>query len=130
MHLLLQTHPNAAIEARIYPTYETRGSLELAVDGLVDWLTAEVGEFEGKHGPTQVVFCGHSMGGLVSMDAALLLRRTTPSKQEAWPRIVGVLAYDTPFIGGEIRIYLMQFTHMFSSISFPPTKNMQTQLSN
>lgn len=98
--MLLQTYPNTAIEARVYPTYETRGSLTRAVDGLIEWLTAEVTEYESKNGATAVVLCGHSMGGIVSLDTALELHRSTPRNKTPWPDVCGVLAYDTPYLGG------------------------------
>ena len=84
----------------MYLTYETRGSLEAAVDSLIAWLATEVTSYEQKHGRTCIVLCGHSMGGLVSMDAALQLRRSTAHGKEMWPRIIGVLAYDSPYLGG------------------------------
>ncbi|KAI3628812.1 hypothetical protein CBS14141_000515 [Malassezia furfur] len=55
-HLLLQTHPHAAIASRVYPTYETRGSLEAAVDSLIAWLATEVTSYEQKHGLHPHVF--------------------------------------------------------------------------
>lgn len=99
MHLL-QTYPAAHVEARIYPTYATRGSLERTVDDLLQWLVGEMTEYESLNGPASVVFCGHSMGGLVAMDAALELKRSTPRHTDPWPKVVGVLAYDTPYLGG------------------------------
>ncbi|WFD01415.1 hypothetical protein MOBT1_000078 [Malassezia obtusa] len=117
-HLLLETHPHLAVTARVYPTYATRGSLEVAVDGLIEWLTAEVSAYERKHGHTSVVLCGHSMGGLVSMDAALQLHRTTPKGREVWPCVAGILAYDTPYLGGTCPAHAVHphvFKHQFST---------------
>ncbi|WFC94930.1 hypothetical protein MBRA1_001568 [Malassezia brasiliensis] len=109
-HLLLQTHPHAAIVSRVYPTYETRGSLEAAVDSLIAWLTTEVTAYEQKHGRTCVLLCGHSMGGLVSMDAALQLQRSTAQGKEMWPRVIGVLAYDSPYLGVNPHVFKNQFS--------------------
>ena len=102
-HLVLQTYPRLRVEHEVYPTYATRGSLENAVDAMAAWLTERVVVREAESTPKRrvgVVLCGHSMGGIVSLDAALAIRRHTPPGTAAWPHILGVLAYDTPFLGG------------------------------
>lgn len=100
-HLLMQTHPDLRIEAHVYPTYETRGSLEKTVECFVTWLTERVVELENGigAGTSSVVLCGHSMGGIVAADAALAIARTSADRSAAWPRIRGVVAYDTPYLG-------------------------------
>lgn len=58
------------------------------------------------------------MGGLVSMDAALQLHRTTPKGREVWPCVAGILAYDTPYLGGTCPAHAVHphvFKHQFST---------------
>lgn len=111
-HLVQQTHPSMDVEAHVYPTYETRGSLQRAVDAFVEWLAELVATREavcGGSGSAGVVLCGHSMGGLVCTDAALALKRNARKGQSAWPRVLGVLAYDTPFLGVNPAVFKHQF---------------------
>lgn len=107
-HLVLETHPRLQVEAAIYPTYETRGSLGGAVDALVAWLATLVAEYESTHRKHfGVVLCGHSMGGIVCLDAA----RTIRSQGEgAWPCVCGVVAYDTPFLGVHPHVFKHQLS--------------------
>lgn len=120
-HLLGETHSGLVVRPAVYPTYDTRGSLSNAVTNFVDWLTSETLFLESKpdvdpntgeerpfaetgkgggRGSVRVVLCGHSMGGLLAVDAALKIASdvTSPSDMAAtiWPRLIAVLAYDSP----------------------------------
>lgn len=120
-HLLGETHSGLVVRPVVYPTYDTRGSLSNAVANFVDWLTSETLSLESKpdvdantgeerpfaetgkgggRGSVRVVLCGHSMGGLLAVDAALKIASnvTSPSDMAAtiWPRLIAVLAYDSP----------------------------------
>lgn len=107
-HLVRETHPGVPVEAVIYPTYETRGSLGDAVDAFVAWLTTLVAERESTQGHRFcVVLCGHSMGGMVCLDAA---RAIQAQGRGAWPRVGGVIAYDTPFLGIHPHVFKHQLT--------------------
>ena len=107
-HLVRETHPGVPVEAVIYPTYETRGSLGDAVDAFVAWLTTLVAERESTQGHRFcVVLCGHSMGGMVCLDAARAIRA---QGRGAWPRVGGVIAYDTPFLGIHPHVFKHQLT--------------------
>lgn len=102
VHLLSSTHPSLQIVSRVFPAYQTRGDLGAAVLAFVDWLTGLVVELEndggrgGGAGRARVMLMGHSMGGLLCADAALDVWRNTREGEEMWPRIVGVMAFDTP----------------------------------
>ncbi len=126
---LQETYPGLHVKSLVYPTYDTRGSLAAAVESFVEWLTEQVVMLESKPemdpktgdivpnsgkgggmGSVKIVLAGHSMGGLVAVDAALAIaqsssdqqQRTPKDKQSSlklWPRVVGVLAYDTPYYG-------------------------------
>ena len=126
---LQQTYPGLHVKSLVYPTYDTRGSLAAAVESFVEWLTEQTvtleskpefhpttGEFVpnsgkgGGMGSVKIVLAGHSMGGLVAVDAALAIAQSSADQQantpvekraslKLWPRVVGVLAYDTPYYG-------------------------------
>ncbi|EPQ28346.1 uncharacterized protein PFL1_04173 [Pseudozyma flocculosa PF-1] len=125
-HMLAETYPGLQVEPIVYPTYDTRGSLSAAVDAFVEWLTERcvnleskpvidpaTGDFQrntgrgGGMGSVKVILAGHSMGGLIAVDAALAIARSTASQTAAntekpaalWPRVTGVIAYDTPYYG-------------------------------
>jgi len=98
------------------------------VERFVDWLAEVVvhkevaGGLGGGAGKAKVVLCGHSMGGLLigkprvmlsisnfsqhlpAADAVLEIARTraTPD-QPLWPRIIGVIAFDTPVSPDTVR---------------------------
>lgn len=102
--------PESDVHAWVYPAFETRGELSQCVHGFGEWLTTKIAELEmetaakhpqGKKELARVVLIGHSMGGIVVADFARSVARrredSVPKKpDEIWPKIVGVLAYDTP----------------------------------
>lgn len=126
---LQQTYPGLHVKSLVYPTYDTRGSLAAAVESFVEWLTEQTVMLESKPeihpssgnivpnsgkgggmGSVKIILAGHSMGGLVAVDAALAIAQSsadqqakTPKEKQSslklWPRVVGVLAYDTPYYG-------------------------------
>ncbi|KAN0060693.1 hypothetical protein ACQY0O_007351 [Thecaphora frezii] len=117
VHLLSETYRHLAVHSLVYPTYDTRGSLAAAVDTFVEWLTMQCVSLESKPpldsdtgepnphsgrgkgmGSVKIVLAGHSMGGLVAVDAALSIVQNS-GKHEVWPRIVSVIAFDTPYYG-------------------------------
>ncbi|CDW98925.1 hypothetical protein, partial [Sporisorium scitamineum] len=126
---LQETYPGLHVKSLVYPTYDTRGSLAAAVESFVEWLTEQTVTLESKPeiepttgdivadfgkgggmGSVKIVLAGHSMGGLVAVDAALAIAQSSADQQantpleernslKLWPRVVGVLAYDTPYYG-------------------------------
>ncbi|KAK4686754.1 hypothetical protein P7C73_g3373, partial [Tremellales sp. Uapishka_1] len=104
-HLLKATHPSLRVESRVFPAYQTRGELKAATLAFVDWLTTLVVMLENDHGAgggagkAKIVLMGHSMGGLLIADAALDIANTTREDDPMWPKIVGIMAFDTPYIG-------------------------------
>lgn len=126
---LQETYPGLHVKSLVYPTYDTRGSLAAAVESFVEWLTEQTVTLESKPevnretgdivansgkgggmGSVKIVLAGHSMGGLVAVDAALAVAQSSAESQQRipkekqsalklWPRIVGVIAYDTPYYG-------------------------------
>ncbi|KAJ1032745.1 hypothetical protein NDA16_000766 [Ustilago loliicola] len=126
---LQETYPGLHVKSIVYPTYDTRGSLAAAVESFVEWLTEQTVMLESKPeidpntgeivsnsgkgggmGSVKIVLAGHSMGGLVAVDSALAIAQSSAEQQQRtpkekrsslklWPRVVGVLAFDTPYYG-------------------------------
>ncbi|KAL9075360.1 MAG: hypothetical protein Q9161_001737 [Pseudevernia consocians] len=71
------------VHTKIYPKYKSRKAIEFARDAFSDWLNPHEGP------DTDVVLLGHSMGGLLSAEVALLEGH----------RILGTINFDTPFLG-------------------------------
>ena len=71
------------VHTKIYPKYKSRKAIEFARDAFSEWLSPHEGS------DTDVVLLGHSMGGLLSAEVALLERH----------RILGTINFDTPFLG-------------------------------
>ncbi|GAB1519806.1 hypothetical protein RhiTH_002876 [Rhizoctonia solani] len=97
---------NVTVECVVFPSYETKGELQEAVERFVDWLTALTVQKEVAHhlkggsGKAKIILCGHSMGGLIAAEALLSIARSRPDKDTPlWPWIVGIIAFDTPYYG-------------------------------
>lgn len=71
------------VHTKIYPKYKSRKAIEFARDAFSEWLRPHEGL------DTDVVLLGHSMGGLLSAEVALLEGH----------RLLGTINFDTPFLG-------------------------------
>lgn len=103
--------PLTAVHTLVYPAFQTRGELSACVEAFGSWLTTQVAEIEmnyaatirnGKKELARVVLIGHSMGGIVIADCARSIARgyaQAGEKERMWPRLVGIIAYDTPYLG-------------------------------
>ncbi|KAJ7904693.1 hypothetical protein B0H14DRAFT_2491463 [Mycena olivaceomarginata] len=104
-HVLAESVPNASVECIVFPAYETKGDLTEAVVKFADWLTTLTVEREvasgGGAGKAKIVLCGHSMGGLLAADTLreFMKNRETQPDFVLWPKIVAVIAFDTPYLG-------------------------------
>ncbi|KAI1215027.1 uncharacterized protein F4807DRAFT_18229 [Annulohypoxylon truncatum] len=87
---LVDTH---VIHTKIYPKYKTYKTLEVARDNFSTWLAPH------ESPTTDVVLLGHSMGGILAADIALM-----PSKDQYrigyfLHRILGTVHLDVPLLG-------------------------------
>jgi len=71
------------VHTKIYPKYKSRKHIEFARDGFSEWLRPH------ESPNTDVILLGHSMGGILSAEVALLESH----------RILGTINFDTPFLG-------------------------------
>ncbi|KAG8754565.1 hypothetical protein FRC14_004945 [Serendipita sp. 396] len=127
-HNLRETVDNVTVESLLFPVYETKGELSAAVNTFVEWLQHEVinrevkravelGGNHGAAGAAKVVLCGHSMGGLVIADAMKAIKKSHNDDGPLWPRIIAVLAYDTPYLGLHPDMFKNKATEGLSYVS-------------
>jgi pimeloyl-ACP methyl ester carboxylesterase len=120
---LADTH---VVHTKIYPRYQARYSLEQARDQFSTWYVpwgllissqtltkSRLAPHEDKW--TDVILLGHSMGGLLSADVALLFRH----------RIIGVLNFDVPFVGMHPGIIKAGLGSIFTKVP-PPQDQILT----
>ncbi|KAF8917847.1 hypothetical protein CPB85DRAFT_1373990 [Mucidula mucida] len=98
-HILADTISHCNVESIVFPVYENEAVVRFA-----DWLTTLAVEREvasgGGAGNAKIVLCGHSMGGLLAADTLREFYKSRPdSKAPLWPKIIGCLAFDTPYYG-------------------------------
>ncbi|PYH78087.1 hypothetical protein BO82DRAFT_292152 [Aspergillus uvarum CBS 121591] len=85
--LLSESH---LIYTRIYPRYKSRGEIRTAVENFREWLSPHVDD------DLDVILLGHSLGGILAADVALL--PSTLASQSSH-RILGLVNFDVPFLG-------------------------------
>jgi pimeloyl-ACP methyl ester carboxylesterase len=116
--LLSETH---AVHTKIYPRYRSRRNITCARDDFSAWLTPHEGD------NTDVVLLGHSMGGLVVAEVALMPSPT--SDRPLKHRIVGTVNFDVPFLGMHPGVVKSGLASIFSAPPEEPTDRWQdTQL--
>lgn len=87
---LAETH---VVHSKIYPRYRSRRHIEFARDEFSNWLCPH------ENDNTDIILAGHSMGGILAAEVALLYPYSATSNEAFRHRILGVLAFDTPFLG-------------------------------
>jgi len=108
--LLSESH---AVHTKIYPRYRSRRNITCARDDFSAWLTPHEGE------NTDVVLLGHSMGGLVIAEVALMPSPT--SDRLLKHRIVGTVNFDVPFLGMHPGVVKSGLASIFSAPPEEPT---------
>ncbi|TFK29494.1 hypothetical protein FA15DRAFT_752622 [Coprinopsis marcescibilis] len=92
-HLSSRIPPGSSfrIQSSLYPTYKSVKPISHATRNFLEWLSTQ------PEGP--VIVIGHSMGGLLAADAALDPSNAIDPSTGRPKRIIGVIAFDTPFLG-------------------------------
>ncbi|KAJ5112221.1 hypothetical protein N7532_000266 [Penicillium argentinense] len=83
--LLGESH---VVYTRIYPRYKSHGEIQSAVEQFSAWLKPH------EAPDLDIILLGHSLGGIVAADVALLRRH----------QILGLVNYDVPFLGLHPRV--------------------------
>ncbi|KAL8772951.1 MAG: hypothetical protein Q9209_001971 [Squamulea sp. 1 TL-2023] len=94
------------VQSIVYPKYKSRKKIDFARDEFSSWLR----EYELNE--TDVILLGHSMGGLLAAEVALLPlnnHSATPLRH----RILGTINLDVPFLGVHPRIVASGISSLF-----------------
>ncbi|KAI0885153.1 uncharacterized protein GGS22DRAFT_139582 [Annulohypoxylon maeteangense] len=87
---LVETH---VIHTKIYPRYKTYKTIDVARDNFSQWLAPH------ESPTTDVVLLGHSMGGMLAADIALMPSRDQYRIGYFLHRILGTVHLDVPLLG-------------------------------
>ncbi|KAF2767056.1 hypothetical protein EJ03DRAFT_344732 [Teratosphaeria nubilosa] len=87
--LLADTH---VVHTKIYPRYRSRRNISFARDDFSRWLEPH------EDAKTDVVLLGHSMGGLLAAEVAIM-PAAPPATRPLKHRILGTVNFDVPFLG-------------------------------
>jgi len=94
------SHPDLELKSSLYPTYKSRKPLTQATQNFLQWMV--------KQPPADVILSGHSMGGLLAAEAA-----TSISKHGKDHRVIGLLAFDVPFLGMHPHVVITGIASLF-----------------
>ncbi|KAK9234907.1 hypothetical protein V1525DRAFT_411575 [Lipomyces kononenkoae] len=114
---LKQIYESAHIESVVYPTYDTKGELTVAVNAFLSFLETRVIDIEVANGtespvvsPTVgVILVGHSMGGLVIADTTIEILTRDP--KIVFPNVIGLMCFDSPFLGLHSSVFAQDVIH-------------------
>lgn len=87
---LMSMFPNASV--KIYPTYDTKGNITKQIHALTDYLLLEA----NTSIYSSVILIGHSMGGILAVDAYNYLESLDALKMV---NIIKIISVDSPFFG-------------------------------
>ncbi|EMD00446.1 hypothetical protein BAUCODRAFT_169256 [Baudoinia panamericana UAMH 10762] len=87
--LLSDTH---VVHTKVYPRYRSKRNISFARDDFSRWLEPH------EDWQTDVVLLGHSMGGLLAAEIALM-PSPDPASRALKHRILGTINFDVPFLG-------------------------------
>ncbi|KAF3358007.1 hypothetical protein VDGD_08523 [Verticillium dahliae] len=102
------------IHSKIYPRYKTYKAITLARDNFSSWLQPH------ESPTTDIVLVGHSMGGLLAADVALMPNRDPYSSHPLKHRLLGTISLDSPFLGLHPGIIVSGISSLFRSNPSPP----------
>lgn len=107
--LLAETH---VVHTKIYPRYRSRGNITVARDSFSDWIDPNQDPL------TDVVLLGHSMGGLLCAEIALM-PPSQPARRTLNHRILGTINFDVPFLGMHPGVVKSGLASLFSPAEEP-----------
>ncbi|KAK8034345.1 hypothetical protein PG993_009340 [Apiospora rasikravindrae] len=108
---LIDTH---VVHSKIYPRYKTYKAIEVARDNFSRWLQPH------ESPTTDVVLVGHSMGGLLAADVALMQSWDQNSPNFFQNRILGTVNLDAPLLGLHPGIIVAGLSSLFRSKTDTP----------
>ncbi|KIW52064.1 hypothetical protein PV05_07735 [Exophiala xenobiotica] len=78
---------------KIYPRYKSRKNISFATNDFSKWLAPRESD------QTDVILVGHSLGGILAAEVVLLPSDAPSSNGVFRHRILGLLAFDVPYLG-------------------------------
>ncbi|KAK5946934.1 hypothetical protein PMZ80_001079 [Knufia obscura] len=112
------------VHTKIYPRYQSRKNISYARDAFSNWLTPH------EDDNTDVILVGHSLGGILAAEVVLLPTHRPGSKDVFQHRILGHIAYDTPFLGMHPGVVTTGIASLFKSAPDPPQEPSYGQSSD
>ncbi|KAG7445324.1 uncharacterized protein BT62DRAFT_897963 [Guyanagaster necrorhizus] len=98
---------NIHIRSSLYPTYKSVKPISHATKNFLEWLTTQP--------PGPVILLGHSMGGLLAAEAATHISNNPDGYRPH--RIVGMVAFDTPYLGMHPHVVITGIASLFTDDS-------------
>ncbi|CRL24556.1 unnamed protein product [Penicillium camemberti] len=111
--LLTDSH---VVHTRIYPRYKSEGDFQAAVNQFSKWLSPHEAD------DLDVILLGHSMGGLMAADVALLHDGAKPKH-----KILGLVNFDTPFLGLDPGVFSAGLATLFQKNDETPEEKLADQ---
>lgn len=103
-----------AVHTKIYPRYKTYKAIEVARDNFSRWLQPH------ESPDTDVVLVGHSMGGLLAAEVALMPNQDRNDIKMSQHRILGTVNLDAPLLGLHPGIITSGIASLFRKKPDPP----------
>lgn len=102
----LSTTRKVNVHCRVLPRFDTKGDSAAAVTKLISQIKSAATE-EAIPPYSRVMLLGHSMGGIMAVDAwSQLTKNTLSSTSDPLPyKIAGIACFDTPFFGLHHKVF-------------------------
>lgn len=109
---LAETH---VVYTKIYPRYKSRKNISFARDDFSNWLAPH------ESSTTDIILVGHSLGGILAAEVVLIPSTTSPGNENLFKhRILGLIAFDTPFLGMHPGVIGTGIASLFRAPPQPP----------
>ncbi|KAK1972871.1 hypothetical protein LY78DRAFT_565248 [Colletotrichum sublineola] len=118
---LAETH---VVHSKIYPRYKTYKAIDVARDNFSQWLEPHESD------STDLILVGHSMGGLLAGEVAMMPNRHPYRRQPYKHRILGTVSLDSPFLGLHPGIIVAGISSLFRPASPVEEKHDQFDASS
>ena len=109
---LAATH---VVYTKIYPRYKSRKNISFARDAFSNWLAPH------ESSTTDIILVGHSLGGILAAEVVLTPSNSTSGNNDLFQhRLLGLIAFDTPFLGMHPGVVGTGIASLFRTIPQPP----------